>query len=190
MGQPEMWPVLDAFAAFVCAWIDIPFGENYSYHGFKRRCRKYKRPGPFRKVPCKPEGEDWILIFDGPIDCEWGHYFEFDYGDLLPSSDPYLCDPNEETNRYYFAEIEYIRLDDWPFAWMSFVDGLNCKNTTISHDGKYIYRAWFNLIMPKEMHDRLWWVISAKVGSWARTWKSKTGEFPGYYPVVQGHKEY
>lgn len=190
MNQLQMWPIFDCFTEFVTAYVDIPLDQIYPYHGFKRKCRRYPRPGPFRKVPCKPIGEDWILIFDGPIECKWGHYFEFDYGDLLPSSDPYICDPEEDTNRYYFAEIEYIRRPEAAFAWIAIVDGMNCRNLTISGNYRYIYRAWFNLLWTPEMLNRLWWVYSANKGSWARTWKSKTGEFPGYYPVVQGHKEW
>lgn len=190
MGQPQMWPVFDAFTDFVTAYVDIPVYQIYGYHGFFRRCRKYPRSKPFRKVRCKPEGEDWILIFDGPIACGWGKYFEFNYGNLLPSSDPYLCNPSEPFNRYYFAEIEYLKRPDWPFAWVAIVDGMNCKNTVISGDYRYIYRAWFNWLWTPDMGNRLWTVCSAAEDSWARTWKSKTGEFPGYYPVAQGHKEY
>lgn len=193
MSEKEInvWPVGQAFADFVNAYCNFPVWEDYYYHGLRKKCRRRPRPGPFRKDFCKPLGEEWILVFDGSIACRWGKYFIFDANGFLYSSDDYKCPsaPVGTKNKYYFAEVEYIKRPDWPFAWISFSDGLNCKYTTISSsEWTYIYRAYFNIVWYGENH--VLWVCSAAEGSRGRVWKSLTGEFPGYYPVAQGHKEY
>ncbi|GAI92382.1 unnamed protein product, partial [marine sediment metagenome] len=59
MSEKEInvWPVGQAFADFVAAYVDIPEEQIYPYHGLKKKCNRRRRPGPFRKSFCKPVGE-------------------------------------------------------------------------------------------------------------------------------------
>ncbi|GAH49527.1 unnamed protein product, partial [marine sediment metagenome] len=148
--EVNVWPIGQAFADFVAAYVDIPEEQIYQYHGIKKKCNRRPSPGPFRKSPCKPEGEEWVLVFDGSIACGWGKQFSVKANGYLPSSDDYKCPgaPVGTKNKYYFTEVEYIRIPSWPFAWLSFSDGLNCKLTTISsREWTYMYRAYFNIVL-------------------------------------------
>lgn len=90
MKKSYVWPTLDAFGAFVCAWIGIPFEESYYYHGTKRRCIKQPSPSPFTAYfTSKPP--EWVW---DPSRAEW----------LSPTG---FIDPNADPTTWYNEEKAY-----------------------------------------------------------------------------------
>ena len=170
---------------FIHGYTNKPTKKRYSYHGVDRDCLIQPDPGPFDEYPNKPEGEEWIKIFDGSIESDTGQKWKFYVPTLWDSTDINYCPPPYVMpfNKYYFSEVTLFRDPDYYFLWMPYVDGLHCKTTLIQGDYQYLYKAWFNAVWPGSHY--LWRIISGYTGSWARVWKSATGEFPGYFPTAQ-----
>ncbi|GAI07558.1 unnamed protein product [marine sediment metagenome] len=90
MKKSYVWPTLDAFGAFVCAWIGIPFEESYYYHGIKMRCKKQPSPSPCTAYfTSKPPEWEW-----DPSRAEW----------LSPTG---FIDPNADPTTWYNEEKAY-----------------------------------------------------------------------------------
>lgn len=165
-----------------------PGGDNYgqlSYHGSLIRCRKAPDPKPFETVTIKPLGEEWEVIADFDIYLPRYKFYRFSISLFPASSDDDKCPDKwpDGKNHYYFAEVKGYRCPG--STWMSFIknSGLICDNPRDDCNKTYMRKVWFDIYCKK--FNYLFYLSHLCYGSHATVWRSKTGEFPGYFPIYQ-----
>lgn len=187
METYEMWPICETFAAFVQSYVKIPLNEIYPYHGTKKRCRKYSRPGPFRKSHCVPVETDWELFQEGDLQGTGIKTIHYNPYNFLPSSDNDRCEikvPDGKA-RYYFCELDYYQYPSIGYMVIQYNDGLKCGWGGWSGGTEYMYAAWFQKFWIAS--NTIFWVYSPKLPSHYKIWRTRNGEFSGCYPVAPGH---
>ena len=170
---------------FVRGFVNIMKPKPYPYHGQKRSCGIQPEIPPYEGPDMKPVGQEWILAWEGSIHRAPGRYFIFYPSGFLYSSDKDYCPgaSEDEKNLYYFVEAYVWAPFHNALITIHWSDGLNCKSTFISGRYNYIYKSWFNKMWYR--YGNVFNCYQPGPSSYARVWKSLTGEFPGYYPFPQ-----
>lgn len=171
---------------FIQGFVNLMKPKTYPYHGILNQCGIQPEIPPYIGPDMKPPGQEWVLVFEGSIYTAWRSYMRFQPSGFLESSDPHPCSQKTycDHNVYYFVEAYVYKRGPGELLNITWADGVNCKHTWISsYDAYYIYKAWFNYQWGASKY--VWWVFNTGPSSYARMWKSLTGEFPGYYPMPQ-----
>lgn len=173
---------------FIQGFVNIMKPKPYPYHGMLRSCGIQPEIPPYVGPDMKPAGQEWEIVFEKYIGTGYMGSRTFKATGFIPSSDPHLCANKTYCthNVYYFAEVYLWQHTPGKKMYLTRADGLNCKLSVLWGEYLYVYKAWFNYQWGAS--DMLFKVTNVGPSSFGRLWKSKTGEFPGYYPMPQ--KEY
>lgn len=170
---------------FIHGYPNKPTKKGYSYHGVDRDCLIQPDPGPFEEYPTGPPLGEWEIFAQGNlVGVGWQNKYIGGL-DLKPSTDPDICASKwpDGMRRYYFMEITLHRSAPWGGMYLIHSDGVNCNYWFFGGSYNYIYKAVF--CQAWRGFQYYWQVMNTKLPSYFTLWRSKDGEFPGFYPVPQ-----
>ena len=175
---------------FIYGYPNKPGKKRYSYHGLERDCLIQPSPDPFEEFPVVSPLGEWELLWHTALSAGGWSYLRKDINPLIPSSDDDPCPVTytDGKKRYIFCEIEMFRAWSGGRMYLRRSDGLVCTYPRIGGNYNYIYKAWFTYVWAGWKY--YCGVQNVKVPSYLNVWRSKDGEFPGYFPVPENEIMY
>lgn len=183
MTEPKIWPIGQAFASFVNAYLNLPADEPYSYHGLPMQCKKEEDPLPFDEYLLEEYGADWEIIYHRENKLLQTYTLDYDVWAFKPGGALDGCTPKfpDGFKRYYFCKMEVW--DGTSFiGWSADLNGItNCQVFSRGGQWKYFYKTWVATIWAEK--PWLVWIYQFVPNSHFIVWRSTTGNMPHYYPV-------